>query len=88
MVLTSLVRQLAVGRGLDHLQQQSIRLVAVLAWIQLQQRLGQVDQEIRPHLDSGAELIFLRDLIDRAHEADGDRRVLERVWQLQENPGA
>ncbi|MCX5969644.1 MAG: hypothetical protein NTV57_18825 [Cyanobacteria bacterium] len=47
-----------------------------------------MDQEIRPHLDSGAELIFLRDLIDRVHEADGDRRVLERVWQLQENPGA
>ena len=68
--------------------QQSISFVAVLTWIRLQQRLGQVDQEIRPHLDSGADLIFLRDLIDRAHEANGYRRVLEQVWQLQKNPGA
>lgn len=47
-----------------------------------------LDQELAPHLDSGAELIFLGDLIDRSPEADGDRRVLERVWQLQENPAA
>ncbi len=47
-----------------------------------------LEQELAPHLDSGAELIFLGDLIDRAPEADGDRRVLERVWQLQENPAA
>ncbi|MCT0198596.1 serine/threonine protein phosphatase [Synechococcus sp. CS-1325] len=47
-----------------------------------------LEQELRPHLDTGAELIFLGDLIDRAPEAEGDRKVLERVWQLQENPGA
>jgi hypothetical protein len=47
-----------------------------------------LEQELRPHLDSGAELIVLGDLIDRSPEADGDRRVLERVWQLQENPAA
>jgi serine/threonine protein phosphatase 1 len=47
-----------------------------------------LEQELTPHLDTGAELIFLGDLIDRSPEADGDQRVLERVWQLQENPGA
>jgi serine/threonine protein phosphatase 1 len=47
-----------------------------------------LEQELTPHLDSGAELIFLGDLIDRAPEPDGDRKVLERVWQLQGNPGA
>ena len=47
-----------------------------------------LEQELRPHLDTSAELIFLGDLIDRSPEADGDRQVLERVWQLQENPGA
>ncbi len=47
-----------------------------------------LEQELRPHLDTGAELIFLGDLIDRAPEPDGDRKVLERVWQLQDNPAA
>ena len=45
-----LARQLAVRLGLDHLQQQPVGLVAVLLWIQLQQRLGQVvggDQVVR-----------------------------------------
>jgi serine/threonine protein phosphatase 1 len=47
-----------------------------------------LEQELRPHLDSGAEPIVLGDLIDRSPEADGDRKVLERVWQLQEHPAA
>lgn len=47
-----------------------------------------LEQQLLPHLDSGVELIFLGDLIDRAPEPDGDRKVLERVWQLQNNPGA
>lgn len=46
------------------------------------------EQELTPHLDSGAELIFLGDLIDRDPEPGGDRRVLERVWPLQDNPTA
>ena len=44
-------------------------------------------QEIAKHRGSGAELILLGDLIDRSPEADGDRRALELVWQLQQNPG-
>ncbi|WP_216905700.1 metallophosphoesterase family protein [Synechococcus sp. CCY 0621] len=47
-----------------------------------------LELELTPHLDSGVELIFLGDLIDRAPEPDGDRKVLERVWQLQHNPAA
>jgi serine/threonine protein phosphatase 1 len=47
-----------------------------------------LEQELTPHLDSGAELIFLGDLIDRAPEPDGDRKVMERVWQLQDNPAS
>jgi serine/threonine protein phosphatase 1 len=47
-----------------------------------------IEQELTPHLDSGVELIFLGDLIDRAAEPDGDRKVLEQVWQLQDNPAA
>jgi serine/threonine protein phosphatase 1 len=41
-----------------------------------------------PHLGSGAELIFLGDLIDRAPEADGDQQVLELVRELQAHPAA
>lgn len=44
-------------------------------------------QELEKHEGSGAELILLGDLIDRAPEADGDRHVLELVWQLQARPG-
>ncbi|MFN9692312.1 MAG: hypothetical protein ACK52U_16010 [Synechococcaceae cyanobacterium] len=50
--------QLAVGLGLDHPQQQPIGLVAVLVWIQLQQRLGKVvggDQVVRCHRQRLAE---------------------------------
>ncbi|WP_259729527.1 metallophosphoesterase family protein [Synechococcus sp. CS-1333] len=47
-----------------------------------------LEQELTPHLDSGVELIFLGDLIDRAPEPEGDRKVLERVWQLQDNTAA
>ena len=35
-----------------------------------------LEQELTPHFDSGAELIFLGELIDRAPEPDGDRKVL------------
>ena len=47
-----------------------------------------LEQALAPHLGSGAELIFLGDLIDRAPQAGGDRRVIERVRQLQQNPTA
>jgi serine/threonine protein phosphatase 1 len=43
---------------------------------------------IQPYLGSGAELILLGDLIDRAPEADGNRRVIELVRELQDNPAA
>ena len=43
-------------------------------------------ETIWPHLGSGAELIFLGDLIDRAPEADGDQQVLELVRELQAHP--
>ena len=45
-------------------------------------------EAIRPYLGSGAELIFLGDLIDRSPEPDGDRQVMELVRKLQSNPGA
>ena len=47
-----------------------------------------LEQTLAPYLGSGAELIFLGDLIDRSPERDGDRRVVERVRQLQEQPDA
>jgi serine/threonine protein phosphatase 1 len=47
-----------------------------------------LEQTLAPHLGSGAELIFLGDLIDRSPDRDGDRRVIERVRQLQEQPDA
>jgi serine/threonine protein phosphatase 1 len=43
---------------------------------------------IQPHLGRGAELILLGDLIDRAPEQDGDRKVIEQVRELQDNPEA
>jgi serine/threonine protein phosphatase 1 len=45
-----------------------------------------LEQELEKHYGSGAELIFLGDLIDRSPEPDGDRRVLERIWALQRQP--
>ena len=45
-------------------------------------------EAIWPHLGSGAELIFLGDLIDRSPEPDGDRQVIELVRELQANPEA
>lgn len=45
-------------------------------------------ETICPHLGSGAELIFVGDLIDRSPEPDGDRQVIELVRELQANPGA
>jgi serine/threonine protein phosphatase 1 len=47
-----------------------------------------LEQALTPYLGSGAELIFLGDLIDRSPDRDGDRRVVERVRQLQEQPDA
>jgi serine/threonine protein phosphatase 1 len=43
-------------------------------------------EAIWPHLGSGAELILLGDLIDRAPEPNGDRQVIELVRELQANP--
>lgn len=45
-------------------------------------------EAVWPHLGSGAELIFLGDLIDRSPESDGDRQVIELVRELQVNPEA
>lgn len=46
-----------------------------------------LEEVLQPHFHSGAELIFLGDLIDRSPEPDGDRRVVERIRTLQEEPG-
>jgi serine/threonine protein phosphatase 1 len=46
-----------------------------------------LELELKKHRGSGAELILLGDLIDRSPEPDGDRRVLERIWALQQDPG-
>jgi serine/threonine protein phosphatase 1 len=43
-------------------------------------------EAIWSHLGSGAELIFLGDLIDRSPEPDGDQQVIELVRELQANP--
>lgn len=45
-------------------------------------------ETIWPYLGSGAELIFLGDLIDRSPEPDGDRQVIDLVRELQANPEA
>ena len=45
-------------------------------------------EAVWPHLGSGAELIFLGDLIDRSPEPDGDRQVIELVRELQATPEA
>ena len=45
-------------------------------------------QTLQPHLGSGAELIFLGDLVDRSPEPHGDQQVLELVRELQANPQA
>lgn len=47
-----------------------------------------LEETLKPHFHSGAELIFLGDLIDRAPEPEGDRRVLEQVFALQSDPAA
>jgi serine/threonine protein phosphatase 1 len=45
-----------------------------------------LEQELEKYRGSGAELILLGDLIDRAPQPDGDRLVLERIWALQQIP--
>jgi serine/threonine protein phosphatase 1 len=45
-------------------------------------------ETLQPHLGSGAELIFLGDLVDRSPEPDGDQQVLELVLELQAKPQA
>lgn len=45
-----------------------------------------LEQELEKHYGSGAELLFLGDLIDRSPEPDGDRKALERVMALQLQP--
>ena len=47
-----------------------------------------LQEAIWPHLGSGAELIFLGDLIDRSPESDGDQQVIELVRELQDTPEA
>jgi serine/threonine protein phosphatase 1 len=45
-----------------------------------------LEQELQKYRGSGAELILLGDLIDRAPKPNGDRKVLERIWALQQDP--
>lgn len=45
-----------------------------------------LDEVLEQHRGSGADLIFLGDLIDRSPQADGDRKVLERVMDLHAHP--
>jgi serine/threonine protein phosphatase 1 len=45
-----------------------------------------LEAELQKHRGSGAELILLGDLIDRAPEPGGDRKVLETVMALQKAP--
>jgi len=45
-----------------------------------------LDGVLDQHRGSGADLIFLGDLIDRSPQTAGDRKVLERVVALQANP--
>ncbi|KAA6184146.1 serine/threonine protein phosphatase [Thiohalocapsa marina] len=47
-----------------------------------------LQETLEPWLGSGAELIFLGDLVDRAPEAGGDQAVLEQVFALQADPDA
>ena len=45
-----------------------------------------LDEVLEQHRGSGADLIFLGDLIDRSPDTGGDRKVLECVMALQANP--
>lgn len=43
---------------------------------------------LEPHFDSGVDLIFLGDLIDRASAPNGDINVLNLVHDIDQDPGA
>lgn len=45
-----------------------------------------LNETLKMHYNSGAELIFLGDLIDRSPDINGDRKVLTLVRRLQDNP--
>ena len=45
-----------------------------------------LEEVLEQHRGGGSELIFLGDLIDRSPQADGDRKVLERVMDLHAHP--
>ena len=45
-----------------------------------------LEAELQKHRGSGAELILLGDLIDRAPEPGGDRKVLETVMRSKKPP--
>ena len=45
-----------------------------------------LDGVLEQHRCSGADLIFLGDLIDRSPDTGGDWKVLEKVMELQANP--
>ena len=45
-----------------------------------------LEDVLEQHRGCGSELIFLGDLIDRSPQSGGDRKVLERVIELQVNP--
>jgi len=46
-----------------------------------------LEEVLQPYLHTGAELIVLGDMIDRSPEPGGDQRVIERIRQLQDEPG-
>ena len=48
----------------------------------------ELKEVLTPHYDSGMDLIFLGDLIDRASQPDGDIKVLKLVRDINEDPGA
>lgn len=49
---------------------------------------SQLTQVIQPLIGSQSEVIFLGDLIDRSPEPNGDLRVLQLVYFMQQNPHA
>lgn len=50
--------------------------------------ISKLKRAITPYYNSGKQLIFLGDLIDRAPEPDGDIQVIRLVRELEENPEA
>ena len=45
-----------------------------------------LDEVLKQHSGGGSELIFLGDLIDRSPAIEGDPKVMEWIWGLQQKP--